>query len=139
VIEAKTDSPWMREEIFGPILPVLFYQDLDQALVYIRGQSKPLALYIFGSEGREKVLRQTTAGGSVVNHVALHFANHSLPFGGVGASGQGSYHGFAGFRAFSHERAVMIQGPLGVSKFLFPPYDRTLVKLGLWFLKLFSR
>lgn len=138
-VEVTTDSPWMREEIFGPILPVIFYTDLDQALAFIRKRPKPLALYVFGQKDREKILNQTTAGGSVINNVVLHLANHELPFGGVGASGQGNYHGYNGFRTFSHERAVLVQGALGLSKLLFPPYDRQLVRWTLDFLKLISK
>lgn len=138
-IEATLESPWMREEIFGPILPVVFYDNLDSVLSYIRNQPKPLALYCFGSQGADRVLRETTAGGTILNHTMIHFGNHSVPLGGVGTSGQGNYHGYAGFRALSHERAVMKQSPLTVTKFLFPPYDRPLVKLALWFLKFLNK
>ncbi len=139
VIEAKADSPLMKEEIFGPILPVLTYQNLDQLLTLLQNQPKPLAFYIFGSKDTEKILRQTTSGAAVINNVVIHFVNHSTPLGGVGASGQGQYHGFAGFRTLSHERTVMTQSPFGLSKMLYPPYDRPAVKLTRWFLKFLSR
>jgi aldehyde dehydrogenase (NAD+) len=138
-VETGFDSPLMREELFGPILPVIGYDDLDKTLEYIRSQPKPLALYCFGQRGSDKVLRQTTAGGTVLNHTMIHFGNHSVPLGGVGASGQGNYHGYAGFRALSHERSVMRQGPFTVTKFLFPPYDRPVVKFALWALKLLNK
>jgi aldehyde dehydrogenase (NAD+) len=138
-IETQAESPLMKEEIFGPILPVLTYQNLDELLVLIQKQPKPLALYIFGNKDSEKILRQTTSGAAIVNNVVIHFANHATPLGGVGASGQGQYHGFNGFRTFSHERAVMKQSPIGVVKMLYPPYDRWPVRLCRWFLKQISK
>ncbi len=122
------EAPVMEEEIFGPILPVIAYEDLDDALARIRPLGKPLALYLFARDRRtaERVLASTTAGGTAVNATLTHYANPRLPFGGVGASGQGSYHGFAGFRALSHERAVLWQGRPSLARLLFPPYRGTL-------------
>jgi aldehyde dehydrogenase (NAD+) len=128
-------SPIMTEEIFGPLLPVLTYQSLDEAIARVRQGDKPLALYVFArdEDAVEAVLAQTTAGGSLVNNTLLHIGNPHLPFGGVGASGQGSYHGEAGIRAFSHQRSVMRQGRPSVLKHvLYPPYTagrRRLVRL----------
>jgi aldehyde dehydrogenase (NAD+) len=132
------DSPIMEEEIFGPILPVIAYADLDDALARIRPLGKPLALYVFSRDRRtvEHVLASTTAGGTAVNAAMTQYGNPHLPFGGVGASGQGSYHGFAGFRALSHERAVLWQGRPSLSRFLFPPYRGTLHALGRRVLRL---
>lgn len=114
----------MREELFGPVLPVLAYDTLDEALALVSARAKPLALYLFARDRKtvERVLRETRAGGTVVNHVICHLANPSLPFGGVGESGQGSYHGFHGFRAFSHERAVLYAGRRSLAPLYYPPY-----------------
>lgn len=118
------DAPLMREEIFGPLLPVLTYGSLDEAMRFVNGRPKPLALYLFSRDAAvtERVLRGTSAGGTVVNHALCHLANPALPFGGVGESGQGSYHGFAGFRAFSHERAVLYAGRWSLGPLYYPPY-----------------
>ena len=118
------DAPLMDEEIFGPILPVLTYTDLDDVLGRTRALGKPLALYIFSARRAsvEHILANTTAGATVVNGTMTHYANPHLPFGGVGASGQGSYHGFFGFRAFSHERAVLHQRWPRLAHLLYPPY-----------------
>jgi len=120
------DAPIMREEIFGPILPVLPYDSLDAALAFVRSRPKPLALYAFSRSHRsaERILAATSAGGSAVNDVVMHLANPYLPFGGVGASGMGSYHGEYGFRTFSHERAVLRQTPFSLAPLLYPPYTR---------------
>ncbi|GAC1491059.1 MAG: aldehyde dehydrogenase family protein [Vulcanimicrobiaceae bacterium] len=117
-------APIMDEEIFGPVLPVLTYATLDDALVRINARPKPLALYAFSRDERavEKILGGTSAGGTLVNDTVLHCANHNLPFGGVGESGIGSYHGHFGFKAFSHERAVMRQTKASLAPMLEPPY-----------------
>ncbi|HEX6039022.1 aldehyde dehydrogenase family protein [Longimicrobium sp.] len=122
--DVRPDSPVMREEIFGPILPVIPVPSLDAALAYVNARPKPLALYVFTKSGRvaKQVVRGTTAGGTIVNHVICHLANPDLPFGGVGESGQGSYHGHAGFRAFSHERAVLHAGRWSLAPLYYPPY-----------------
>ncbi|MBM4372304.1 MAG: aldehyde dehydrogenase family protein, partial [Deltaproteobacteria bacterium] len=117
-------SPLMREELFGPVLPILTFRDLDEAIRLVREGEKPLALYVFAEsrDAVERVLRGTTAGGTSVNTVMVHLANPELPFGGVGESGMGSYHGRHGFRTFSHERAVLRQGPLDTLRMFYPPY-----------------
>jgi aldehyde dehydrogenase (NAD+) len=118
------DAPAMREEIFGPVLPVLTYRSLDDVIARISARSKPLALYVFSRNDAhvERVLAKTSSGATSINQVLLHFANPNLPFGGVGDSGQGSYHGHHGFRTFSHERAVMRQRRLAMMRVLYPPY-----------------
>jgi aldehyde dehydrogenase (NAD+) len=124
------DSAIMEGEIFGPILPVLRYRDVEEVFAYVRSRPKPLALYVF-SEGRanvERIIRGTTAGGTGVNIPLLHLANPNLPFGGVGESGVGSYHGFFGFRAFSHERAVLRQRRPALIERFFPPYGPAVKK-----------
>jgi aldehyde dehydrogenase (NAD+) len=118
------DAPLMEEEIFGPVLPVLAYTDLDDALRRTRDLGKPLALYVFSTRRTtiEHILARTTAGGTVVNATMAHYGNPHLPFGGVGTSGQGSYHGHYGFRTFSHERAVLYQRRPKLLHVLYPPY-----------------
>lgn len=98
----------LHEEIFGPVLPVVLFDTTDEAVAYVNEREKPLALYYFGSEkqGRE-VLRRTSSGGACLNDTIMHIANEALPFGGVGQSGMGSYHGRLSFDAFSHRRAVV--------------------------------
>jgi aldehyde dehydrogenase (NAD+) len=120
----REGMPIMREEIFGPILPVLTVRSMDEALAFVRARPKPLALYLFSRDRAvtERVLGGTTAGGTIVNHVICHLANPDLPFGGVGESGQGSYHGHHGFRAFSHERAVLHAGRWSLAPLYYPPY-----------------
>lgn len=125
LFETSLESPIMEEEIFGPILPIITYQKIDEVLHFIQSGPKPLALYIFSKQKDfiRDVLKKTTSGGAAVNHVILHLANPYLPFGGVGHSGQGSYHGHFGFKTFSHEKSVLIQGPFSFSTFYFPPYS----------------
>ncbi|HEU0012346.1 MAG TPA: aldehyde dehydrogenase family protein [Longimicrobium sp.] len=123
-------APIMDEEIFGPVLPIVSYRDLDQALAMVNARPKPLALYVFARDRRaaRRIVAGTRAGGTVVNNAIVHLGNPDLPFGGTGESGQGSYHGFHGFRAFSHERAVLVQGRLSLTKLLYPPYDTPRVR-----------
>jgi aldehyde dehydrogenase (NAD+) len=120
------DAPIMREEIFGPVLPVLAFRSLDEALVQINARPKPLALYIFSKKPKtaDRVIDATSAGGTLVNDTLLHFAHPNLPAGGIGESGTGNYHGRFGFRAFSHERAVMRQSKATLAPQLAAPYTR---------------
>ncbi|MET0400760.1 MAG: aldehyde dehydrogenase family protein, partial [Cystobacter sp.] len=138
--DVKPEMAIMEEEIFGPVLPVLTYQSLDEAVRHIREGSKPLALYIFSEDQAvvERLLADTSAGGTCVNTVVMHLANAELPFGGVGESGQGNYHGEFGFRTFSHERAVLHQGPLFLLKNFFPPYTDKARKMGRMASRLFE-
>jgi aldehyde dehydrogenase (NAD+) len=118
-------SSLMQEEIFGPILPILAYSNLQEAINLVNQRAKPLALYIFSKSKAlvENVIRQTSAGGTCVNDVVLHISNPNLPFGGIGNSGTGSCHGFYGFKAFSHERGVMFQSNPDFNKLAYPPYE----------------
>lgn len=127
----REDSPIMKEEIFGPILPVLAYRDIAEVIRIIQSKEKPLALYVFSRDEAavERVLRNTTAGGTCVNSMIIHLANPDLPFGGVGNSGMGNYHGYYGFRAFSHERAILRQGWIDTLRFFYPPYTPGVKKL----------
>jgi len=115
----------LQEEIFGPVLPVLTYDSLDEVIARINAAPKPLALYAWTRDSRTvEALRTHTSSGSLcVNLCLQQFAQHNLPFGGVNTSGIGSAHGFFGFKAFSHERAIMSAGPLSALKLLFPPYS----------------
>lgn len=112
----------MAEEIFGPILPVVAYDELEEALAFIRSRPKPLALYVFGKARVEEVLSRTSSGSACVNDLIVQVENLHLPFGGVGMSGTGNYHGYYGFRAFSHERNLMVQGPIKLATLFYPPY-----------------
>ena len=104
----KADFKIMQEEIFGPILPVMTFSNIDEPIDYINKNDKPLAFYYFGKNQKaKKVLAKTTSGGACINDVLLHIGNHNMPFGGVGNSGMGSYHGKQSFLAFSHKRAVL--------------------------------
>ena len=124
------DSGLMQEEIFGPLLPLITYKSLDEAIARINAQGKPLALYVFGNSAIAKqVISQTSAGGTLVNDVLVHISNPNLPFGGVQSSGTGSCHGFYGFKAFSHERSVMYQSAVDFNWMVYPPYNMSLLKL----------
>ena len=114
----------MREEIFGPLLPIETYESLDDAVARISARPHPLAFYYFGREGKRsaKVLKETLAGGVTVNDTLWHFAHKNLPFGGVGASGSGAYHGEASFLTFTHRKPVFVQPRLAASQLLYPPY-----------------
>jgi aldehyde dehydrogenase (NAD+) len=106
--DVKPDFPIMQEEIFGPILPVLTYDDISEVLDYVNSHEKPLAFYYFGSNKKAKeMLIKTTSGGGCINDTILHIANHHLPYGGVGNSGIGKYHGKESFLAFSNSRAIV--------------------------------
>jgi aldehyde dehydrogenase (NAD+) len=131
------NSPVMEDEIFGPILPMLTYKKLDTVIDYIRKNPKPLALYVFSKNKKmiKSVLNSTTSGGVAINHVVLHLANPYLPFGGVGHSGMGNYHGEFGFKTFSHERAVLKQGAFTLTTLYFPPYNTALSKFAFRLLR----
>ena len=114
----------MREEIFGPLLPVMAYDRIEDALAFINGGERPLALYWFGQDAAEKeqVVCATISGGMTVNDTLMHVAYDSLPFGGVGASGWGAYHGETGFLRFSHQKSVFLQAKWSPAAWLYPPY-----------------
>ena len=127
VVGATDAMAVMREEIFGPILPIETYSTIDDAIAKINRRPHPLAFYYFGRDGVRigKVLRETIAGGVTVNDTLWHFAHSNLPFGGVGASGIGAYHGEASFLAFTHQKPVFVQPRLAAAKLLYPPYGAT--------------
>ena len=121
----------MQDEIFGPLLPILPYKDLDAAIAYVNQHPRPLALYYFGHDGaaRDRVLNETVAGGVTINDTILHIAQEELPFGGVGPSGMGHYHGIEGFRTFSKQKAVFYQSGLNGMSLFNPPYGALFERL----------
>jgi coniferyl-aldehyde dehydrogenase len=128
------DMQVMREEIFGPILPVLEYDRLDDALTMVAGRERPLSLYAFGLSGpdQDRVLNRTLSGGVTLNDWGWHVFQHDLPFGGIGNSGMGTYHGEEGFRELSHGKAVFKRRrwfPIGL---FYPPYGNLVQRLSMW-------
>ena len=125
------DMDIMKSEIFGPILPIVSYNTLEEAIQFVQNRPKPLALYIFGTNKKEidYVLSHTTSGSTCVNNTIIQIENLDVPFGGVGMSGTGNYHGFYGFKAFSHERNIMQQKSFDVVQFFHPPYGKNLGNL----------
>jgi aldehyde dehydrogenase (NAD+) len=136
---AGEESTIMQEEIFGPLLPILAYRDLAEPIAAINARPKPLALYVYAKDRAriERVLTETSAGGSCVNASMVQFAHDNLPFGGVNNSGIGNAHGFYGFRAFSHERAVL-EDKFSVVPMLFPPYTPRVKQMIKWTLRYLS-
>jgi aldehyde dehydrogenase (NAD+) len=126
-----TEITLMKEEIFGPILPVIPYHNLDEVIKFINEGEKPLAIYIFSRRKKNinRILSYTSAGGTCINDVMIHFLHENLPFGGINNSGFGSAHGYFGFKAFSHERAVLKQSRFTPLKLLVPPYTKTVRKI----------
>ena len=116
----------MREEIFGPILPVIPYDDLDEAIASINGGERPLGLYVFGDDEAVTghVLAQTSSGGASVNTCAMQSALPSMGFGGVGMSGMGRHHGVDGFREFSNPRGIFVRGEGDLIDAFYPPYAK---------------
>jgi coniferyl-aldehyde dehydrogenase len=126
VLNVHDDMRIMQEEIFGPVLPIVTYRDLDAAIAFVNARPRPLGLYYFGSSAtnRRQVLTRTISGGVTVNGTLLHYPQDDLPFGGIGASGFGAYHGIEGFRAFSHAKAVFDVGRWNGGALLRPPFGR---------------
>jgi aldehyde dehydrogenase (NAD+) len=118
------DNPIMQEEIFGPILPIVKVKNLEESIDYVNKNEKPLALYLFSNKPsiHDKVLKNTSSGGMVINDCVLHHMNPNLPFGGINNSGVGSYHGKFGFDAFSHHKAVLKSSSLSPFKIMLPPF-----------------
>jgi len=131
VLGATDDMDLMKEEIFGPLLPVIGYRGLDEAIGQVNRRDRPLALYWFGDDDAscDRVLARTVAGGVTVNDCLWHFAQEDLPFGGAGASGIGAYHGEAGFRTFSKEKPVFFQSKRNGMFLMRPPYGRVFEKV----------
>lgn len=132
VVDPDPNEPLMTDEIFGPILPVVTVGSLDDAIGFVNARPKPLAAYLFtkAKAVRERVVKEVSAGGMVVNHLIFHFATAKLPFGGVGPSGMGAYHGRWGFEEFSHRKAVLTKTTRpDLSRFIYPPYSEKAWKL----------
>ena len=126
VFNAKPGLKLMEEEIFGPILPVISYSSLDDAIGFINARPRPLALYWFGTDSvaRDAVLARTVSGGVTVNDTLMHIAHENLPFGGVGDSGWGAYHGEAGFLRFTQQKPVLVSSKWARGDLFYPPYGK---------------
>jgi coniferyl-aldehyde dehydrogenase len=131
LLDVNENMQVMREEIFGPVLPIVPYDSLQQAIDYVNARERPLALYWFGTShaNRDRVLSQTLSGGVTINDTLLHLAQDAMPFGGVGASGQGHYHGEFGFRQFSKEKPVFVQSRFSGGGLIRPPYRPSIAAL----------
>ena len=126
VLNVTDEMNVMKDEIFGPILPIMPYRDLEGAVAYVNSRPRPLALYFFGpaGPGRRMVLERTTSGGVSINETNLHYAQDDIPFGGVGLSGMGAYHGHEGFKALSHAKGVFEQATFNLTDTVRPPFGR---------------
>jgi aldehyde dehydrogenase (NAD+) len=132
VVDPDPDGPLMQNEIFGPVLPIITVQSLDDAIRFINSRAKPLSAYLFTKtrETRERVIKEVPAGGMLVNHLAFQVSTAKLPFGGVGASGMGAYHGKFGFEEFSHRKSVLTKPTRpDLSSFIYPPYTERAMKM----------
>lgn len=131
VLKTTPDMKLMQDEIFGPILPIVSYGNLSEAIQYINDRPRPLALYFFGYDRTEQqqVIDSTLSGGMCINDALMHVAQDDLPFGGVGDSGMGHYHGKEGFLTFSHQRAIFAKQKFNSGKFAYPPYGTAAHKM----------
>ncbi|MCY1425905.1 Coniferyl aldehyde dehydrogenase [compost metagenome] len=131
LLKVSDEMRVMQDEIFGPLLPLVPYDSLDQALAYINQRPRPLALYYFGYERSEqqRVLEQTHSGGVCLNDTLLHVAQDDMPFGGIGPSGMGHYHGHEGFLTFSKAKGVLVKQRFNAAKLIYPPYGKAIQKL----------
>ncbi|WP_313862779.1 aldehyde dehydrogenase family protein [Mycobacterium sp.] len=132
VVDPNPDGPLMQNEIFGPVLPVITVQNLDEAIRFVNSRPKPLSAYLFTKTRgtRERVIKEVAAGGMLVNHLAFQVSTAKLPFGGVGASGMGAYHGKFGFEEFSHRKSVLTKPTRpDLSSFIYPPYTERAFKM----------
>ncbi|MTI13406.1 coniferyl aldehyde dehydrogenase [Sansalvadorimonas verongulae] len=138
ITDANDDLAVMKEEIFGPILPIVPYDNFNEALEYVNDRPRPLALYLFSHENncQRKVLNNTHSGGVCINETLLHVAVDDIPFGGIGPSGMGHYHGYEGFLTFTKAKGTFIKGKFNAAKFMYPPYGGLLGKI---IFKLFVR
>ena len=131
LLNVSDDMTVMQDEIFGPVLPIVPYRGLDQAFAYINQRPRPLALYYFGYNKAEqnRVLHETHSGGVCLNDTLLHVAQDDMPFGGIGPSGMGHYHGHEGFLTFSKAKGVLVKQRLNAAKLIYPPYGKSIQKL----------
>jgi coniferyl-aldehyde dehydrogenase len=137
ILDPPEEAEVMRNEIFGPILPVKTYRSIDEVIAYVNAHDRPLALYIYTKDDElaDRVLRKTVSGGACINAAAIHAAVPSLPFGGIGNSGMGRHHGFEGFLTFSHQKAIFKSGFGYNPKLMYPPYGRIVSRALNWLLK----
>lgn len=138
ITNTSEDMLLMQEEIFGPLLPIIGYDSLDEAIQYINQRARPLALYVmsFDEKSQQKILQQTHSGGVCINETVFHVAADDAPFGGIGPSGMGHYHGKEGFLTFSHAKTVLSRGRFNTGKFVHPPYGTVIQRI---LMKLFLR
>ena len=131
LLDVNDDMTIMQDEIFGPLLPIVPYDTLEQAFAYINQRPRPLALYYFGYNKveQQRVLEQTHSGGVCLNDTMLHVAQDDMPFGGVGPSGMGHYHGHEGFKTFSHAKGTFIKQRFNAARMIYPPYGKAIQKL----------
>ncbi|WP_338109263.1 coniferyl aldehyde dehydrogenase [Pseudomonas paralactis] len=131
LLNVSDDMTVMQDEIFGPLLPIVPYRGLDQAFAYINQRPRPLALYYFGynKSEQERVLHETHSGGVCLNDTLLHVAQDDMPFGGIGPSGMGHYHGHEGFLTFSKAKGVLVKQRLNAARLIYPPYGKSIQKL----------
>jgi coniferyl-aldehyde dehydrogenase len=141
IFSPSSDMLAMQQEIFGPILPVITYKTLDEAISFVNARPKPLALYYFDTDAAriDQMVLRTMSGGVTINDCVYHLGQHNLPFGGVGQSGMGQYHGFDGFVTFSKKRGVMVQSRWTPTSLLQPPFNNRTRKLIRLLLKITSR
>ncbi|WP_038342811.1 coniferyl aldehyde dehydrogenase [Acinetobacter sp. A47] len=135
VLNCTPDMRILKEELFGPVLPVVAYDTLDEAIQYIRAGERPLALYCFSLDAHERdnILKQTHSGGVTINDWGWHVVNHDAPFGGIGNSGMGTYHGEEGFRELSHAKTVFARHRFFPTQLFYPPYGTWVQKMALRF------
>ena len=135
--DVSWNAPIMREEIFGPVLPVISFKTIDEAILFVNRREKPLALYLFTRRAsvEEKVLRRVPFGGGCVNDTVIHLASDLLPFGGVGQSGMGRYHGKYSFDTFTHEKSIVVKANWLDIRMRYPPYTRKKLNLIKKFLR----
>ena len=126
LINPSHDLKVMNDEIFGPLLPIITYDVLDEAINHINDRPRPLALYLFSDDiqTQEEVLEKTTSGGVTINDTLMHCAVEALPFGGIGPSGMGAYHGEESFKTFSHEKGVFVQAKMNAGGLASPPFGK---------------
>lgn len=138
VTNCDNDQALIQQEIFGPVLPVIGYESLEDAVAYVNDRPRPLALYFFSHESKEQkyVLNETHSGGVCLNDTIMHIASEGLPFGGIGPSGMGHYHSKEGFLALSKAKAVLGKGRISTTKLIYPPYRKSLITL---IYKIFAR
>ena len=131
LLNVSDEMTVMQDEIFGPVLPIVPYRGIDQAFAYINQRPRPLALYYFGYNKAEqnRVLHETHSGGVCLNDTLLHVAQDDMPFGGIGPSGMGPYHGHEGFLTFTNAKGVLIKQRLNAAKLIYPPYGKAIQKL----------